>query len=539
MAAAESRRTHVSSPNEDTLTFTSDTISLSHAVVATESPATKRRIVETNEGTPIIVADAHMATGTEIGDDAMYETAVPSRIVYRYGAQRVVQWRLWDAPDPIPSRRLNDTSVHYTHRRNKARNVQHRRRLNDVRFEMFPRYAGSEADFRRAHWIPENQERITRAMQSQSERIEDVNRTVPSFDDIEDTHERSLLQQEWIAARSMEIQQDEFAFLTGGEHVNLASVVYNPTQGERERNLSGDDHVRCKSKRRKVYGYPEDSWRNVPSTGTRHGDVATNYLSWSPYYSTATAAATWPHRRTIPPPVHSLRHYYSSHTMIGVEDATHYLNTMEGKRQGELQHYNKHPPLAVYRDISVPQVQYTASPVCHHTWLDIDYCRCTSCLTLHTAHLPCVERLDADEVVNVRAVTRPMDHNGLTGQELGPPPVRRLGVVERVERRPEFVVNPRDNDAEPRLARNPRVHRVQKEYGTGHIDYRIAHKDIQNNDLYAEFEDAEYSNVRYVVGVACRYHQTDILYCACGICHQLRDSLHMNTMKCYPTDEYH
>ena len=538
-AAAESRRTHVSSPNEDTLTFTSDTIPLSHAVVATESPATKRRIVETNEGTPIIVADAHMATGTEIGDDAMYETAVPSRIVYRYGAQRVVQWRLWDAPDPIPSRRLNDTSVHYTHRRNKARNVQHRRRLNDVRFEMFPRYAGSEADFRRAHWIPENQERITRAMQSQSERIENVNRTVPSFDDIEDAHERSLLQQEWIAARSMEIQQDEFAFLTGGEHVNLASVVYNPTQGERERNLSGDDHVRCKSKRRKVYGYPEDSWRNVPSTGTRHGDVATNYLSWSPYYSTATAAATWPHRRTIPPPVHSLRHYYSSHTMIGVEDATHYLNTMEGKRQGELQHYNKHPPLAVYRDICVPQVQYTASPVCHHTWLDIDYCRCTSCLTLHTAHLPCVERLDADEVVNVRAVTRPMDHNGLTGQELGPPPVRRLGVVERVERRPEFVVNPRDNDAEPRLARNPRVHRVQKEYGTGHIDYRIAHKDIQNNDLYAEFEDAEYSNVRYVVGVACRYHQTDILYCACGICHQLRDSLHMNTMQCYPTDEYH
>ena len=52
-------------------------------------------------------------------------------------------------------------------------------------------------------------------------------------------------------------------------------------------------------------------------------------------------------------------------------------------------------------------------------------------------------------------------------------------------------------------------------------------------DLYAEFEDATYPKMRYVMGFRCRYTQCDISTCCCVICVELRRHTYN------PLDEYH
>ena len=162
--------------------------------------------------------------------------------------------------------------------------------------------------------------------------------------------------------------------------------------------MTEEDKLRQTSRSRGIRDYHDYGFDNIyPS-----GDFNRSRLEWSRYHHQGRLTASWPYRLPTVPRMRELRHFYSYETMIGVADHDHFTRTREGRRQADAQGVAGGEPADVFRDIRIPQIQYTASILCHYTWLSIDYCRCLNCLTLHTACLPIADDLEADEVCNVR-----------------------------------------------------------------------------------------------------------------------------------------
>ena len=66
--------------------------------------------------------------------------------------------------------------------------------------------------------------------------------------------------------------------------------------------------------------------------------------------------------------------------------------------------------VVVLRDVTVPQVIYSTSKKCPNQGISIDDCRCLCCVTLHTAKLPNIHKLEDDEIVIVICVERKKCH---------------------------------------------------------------------------------------------------------------------------------
>ena len=156
------------------------------------------------------------------------------------------------------------------------------------------------------------------------------------------------------------------------------------------------------------------------------------------------------------------------------------------------------------------QIRYVTDTKCNYTWMNIDTCRCIFCLMLHTAKVPDLRRLEPSEYVSIRCM------KGVDTNE----PMRRRGVTSS-EDRAEFVVQPIDRNRAPVAACNPRVYRVANRLRDGSV-IAIHDRNLDKEDMYAEFEDPVNPKIRYVLGIRCRYTQEEISECTCGICDEMR-----------------
>ena len=216
--------------------------------------------------------------------------------------------------------------------------------------------------------------------------------------------------------------------------------------------------------------------------------IGTASLYWDPDRE-HHQMSSWPHKVSSLPSVSKFSHYYTYNTMLGCVDTSHPHNTLDFK-----QTYREHCPddvgvSEVSRDVNVPQICYKTHRYCHNTWSEVTNCNCLHCVTLHTAKLPDITKLDKDETIYVRCYEPKRSANGTVIHDIKKPVLRR-GVNSR-EDRPEFVVTPACIDEPPRLAKNPHLYYVKDITGYG---------DKYVRQPYVEFEDAKYSNVRYVLG---------------------------------------
>ena len=529
-------------PNPHGTCLTPNISSQYDANTATESPSTKRRRVETDVPSPIIVGQAHMIYAAGFVEEPPPPPAVepvPRKRILQLkdmligDGQCELKGQYWPKSYPYPRRDRHTHYDIYLAYKDKARTSQ---RFSDKMCEVdvawYPDWITEAPPYPDPHYDYEEQTMITSPLDSYDLRLSNLDQDQPEFDYTDDDDEQDRLGVQWMNARAKEIQDGEFAWVRRAAGIipqALPLYCITANNGIDEDNMTEEDKLRQTSRSRGIRDYHDYGFDNIyPS-----GDFNRSRLEWSRYHHQGRLTASWPYRLPTVPRMRELRHFYSYETMIGVADHNHFTRTREGRRQADAQGVAGGEPADVFRDIRIPQIQYTASILCHYTWLSIDYCRCLNCLTLHTACLPIADDLEADEVCNVRVIVTHDD------KDLDDTPVLRKGVVNASEKRPEFIVYPFDDSMEPRLARRPRVYRVQEKSSTTYPEPPLQLDRIKHNALYAEFEDSVDPEVRYVIGVACRYHQTDIIYCPCGICKQLRDSLYMDTTQYYPQDDYH
>ena len=399
---------------------------------------------------------------------------------------------------------------------------------------MYPDWLINSRKYNESYWDEDWETQVEGPADEYYHRMIDIENSTPDFDHILMDDELDVTVKEWEMARGKEIQEEVFASVREDLGIGRRTEVHPicTLAGVEEDDMNPDSRMRWLTRLRNVLDYPDYKYDNRFHRSELRAD---HQLTWSLFHKERGCSGTWPHRTPTIPQFTQLHHFYSESRMIGVPDHRHYLATEPGREQADFQSKSGKALLSVFRDARLSQVQYTASTMCHFTWLDIDHCRCLNCLLLHTACLPDIQDMDEDQILNVRVVPS-LDDVQKSRSQLS---VQRLGVVDPVERRPEFIVNFMDRQATPRLARDPKVYRVQQYH-----HFTIGRKPIpleftMHCDLYAELQDAEYPQVRYVIGTACRYHREDIMVCKCGICNQLRESLNMETMRCYPEDEYH
>ena len=113
----------------------------------------------------------------------------------------------------------------------------------------------------------------------------------------------------------------------------------------------------------------------------------------------------------------------------------------------------------------------------------------------------------------------------------------RHGVTSE-EHSAEFIVQPFNQQYTPMLASDPKVYRIAQRVSERVVRARMTHV-LKAKDLYAEFTDTDNPKLRYVMGTVCRYRQTSILLCTCGICKELRESLDMSKFVICESDPYH
>ena len=55
----------------------------------------------------------------------------------------------------------------------------------------------------------------------------------------------------------------------------------------------------------------------------------------------------------------------------------------------------------IFQDETRTQIKYYVGPKCYNTWCNVKTCRCIFCITLHTARLPDVDKLEESQHIAV------------------------------------------------------------------------------------------------------------------------------------------
>lgn len=106
------------------------------------------------------------------------------------------------------------------------------------------------------------------------------------------------------------------------------------------------------------------------------------------------------------------------------------------------------------------------------------------------------------------------------------PNLRSRAIPEHMS---EFVVQLMDATCPPAMTRDPKVYQMHR---VNSYDYStVPYMCLKESDLYLEFGDVKYNEVRYVSAEKCQHNHIDILECKYQVCAQLLDSRDISTMK--------